>query len=189
MFLTSIRAADVGRLLQRSRELELSASAVQKLKWFAFALEHNGNVSLACRHFGIARSTFMRWAERFDPRDPLSLEEESRRPHTVRSSEIDHEIVEIIRQLRMKNPVMGKVQIQQILKEKHGITLSTSTVGRVIARHNMFFGDLPSHVRKRGEDPLQVEAAQRAPEIRDVVEGGNEHVGFLPLSPDTGLAS
>jgi transposase-like protein len=189
MFLTTIRLADVRRLLQRSRELELSAQAVQKLKWFAFALEHDGNVSLACRHFGIARSTFMRWAERFDARDPLSLEENSKRPHNVRVSDINRETVEIIRHLRMKNPVMGKVQIQQILKDKHGITLSSSTVGRVIARHAMFFGDLPSHVRKRGGTSLQTETSERIPDVRDVPEENTGHTGFLPLTPDSGLLS
>lgn len=189
MFLTSIRPADVRRLLTRSRELELSAGAVQRLKWFLFALENDGNVSLTCRHFGIARTTFMRWAERFDARDPATLEEHSRSPHNVRTSEIDHETVEMIRALRTKHPTMGKTQIQKILQEKHGITLSSSTVGRVIARHNMFFGDLPSHLRKRGEDILQIEAAARLPEIRDDEPQADAGVGFLPRPTGPTLAS
>lgn len=189
MFLTNARAADVGRLLSRSRELELSANVVQKLKWFAYALSHQGNISLTCRHFGIARSTFMRWAERFDPRDPLSLEEHSRRPHSMRTSEVDSSIVEMIRALRMKHHQMGKEEVQRILKEKHGITLSASTVGRIIARHQMFYGDFPSHARKRGEGVLDAEPAWTTHHVRQSETDDEEAIGLLPFSPDTGLIS
>ncbi len=190
MFLTSIRSADVRRLLARSRELELSVGAVQRLKWLLFALENNNNVSLTCRHFGIARTTFVRWAERFDARNPASLEEHSRCPHTVRTSELDPAIVALIRDLRMKHTEMGKVQIQKILQDHHGIALSSSTIGRTIARHNMFYGNSPSHLRKRGEDALQLEAAQRVQEVRINKEHSpsDSDEGFLPLPPDSKLA-
>ena len=73
MLHSSIRLADVRRLLRSAGELELSLHAIQRLKWFMYALEHDGNVSLVSRHFGISRSTFLRWAERFDAADPRTL--------------------------------------------------------------------------------------------------------------------
>lgn len=143
------RLQDVRRLLRRAAsERELSPQALQRLRWFAFALEHRGNVSLTCRHFGIARSTFLRWAERFDVRDSSTLEEHSRRPHTVRQPETDDRVVARIRQMRETFPLLSKEQIVQRLHEE-GITVSASTVGRIITKHGFFFANTPSHKQKR----------------------------------------
>lgn len=147
---------NVRHLLKRAKELELSDAAVQRLKWFAFALEHDGNASLACRHFGIARTTYVRWASRFDPRDPSSLEEESRRPRRVREPETPPHVVALIRDQRVKTPLMGKEEIASLLQARYGVAVSASTVGRTIARHGFFFADTPAHERKRAAAEIDV---------------------------------
>ena len=124
-------------LLRRAETLELSSGARQRLKWFLFWADHDQNASLTCRHFAIARSTFQRWIDRFDPADPLTLEEQSRRPHTVRQPQTDPQVVELIRACRQR--YLSREQIQQELQEVHKIDLSVSTIGRVIRRNNMYF--------------------------------------------------
>jgi transposase len=42
------------------------------------------DVKLVCQTFGISRATLYRWLKRFDPRDLISLREQSRRPRRVR---------------------------------------------------------------------------------------------------------
>ncbi len=152
MFRKSVRAQGIRRLLQSAHALELGVHAVLRLKWFLFALEHKENVSLTCRHFGIARSTFLRWARRFDPRDLSTLEERSRSPHAVRMPETKPEAIERVRLLRIDYPTTGKEGIQKLLQERFGIVLSVSTVGRIIARHKFFFAQKPSHQLKRAQD-------------------------------------
>lgn len=175
--------ASVRRLLKQAVELELSTGAVQRLKWFAYALAHDNNVSLTCRHFGIARTTFMRWWKRFDASDISSLEDTSRRPHTVRTPETDQRTIDCIRQLRIAHPATGKVGICALLREVYGIELSVSTVGRVISRHKLFFAEKPSHAQKRGEvavdtnNAIALEPAQSA--SADTVGDS----GVLPLPP------
>lgn len=149
MFQNTIRLQDVRRLLKSAQDLELSSGAVQRLKWFLYALEHENNVSLTCRHFGIARSTFLRWIERFDATDIATIEENSRRPKTVRQSEVDPKIIDIIRSIRELAPKLGKEIIAEKLSVEHGITLSASTVGRIITRHKLFFGETRAHQEKR----------------------------------------
>src|SRR4051794_22561659 len=46
----------------------------ERLRWFLHFAEH-GSVSATCRQFGIARTTFYRWARRFDPSDLRTLED------------------------------------------------------------------------------------------------------------------
>ena len=46
----------------------------ERLQWFLHFTEC-GSVSTTCRHFTIARTTFHRWARRFDPRNLATLED------------------------------------------------------------------------------------------------------------------
>lgn len=156
----TIRLRDVRHLLKRAKELELSNGAVQRLKWFSYALEHDGNVSLTCRHFGIARSTFLRWAERFNARDIRTVEEESRRPHTVRAPETAPHVVALIRQIRQEHPLMGKDAVAALLRSQYGIDVSASTVGRTIARHGLFFAGTKTHEQKRSAAPSPLPSAR-----------------------------
>ena len=171
MSFNNIRLQDVRRLLRNAGEYELAADAIQKLKWFLYALEHDGNVSLTCRHFGISRSTLLRWMSRFDATDVRSLQDLSRRPHTVRGPETDGRTLEIITQIRKIHTTIGKEQVREILKTKHGITLSTSTVGRIINRHRLFFADTASHREKRLQDREEEITALSLPPLSPVVLG------------------
>lgn len=171
----TIRLRDVRHLLKRAKELELSDGAVQRLKWFSYALEHGGNVSLTCRHFGIARSTFLRWAERFDARDIRTVEEESRRPHTVRAPETAPHVVALIKQIRQQHPLMGKDAVAQLLRSQYGIDVSASTVGRTIARHGFFFASTASHEQKRAAAPV--------PPLAGQTDAGDSPFPMLPTEP------
>lgn len=169
---------NVRHLLRRAKELELSDGAVQRLRWFSYALEHGGNVSLTCRHFGIARSTYLRWAERFDARDERSLEEESRRPRTVRAPETPPHVVALIRTIRQEQPLVGKEALSEMLLRDYGMRVSPSTVGRTIARHGFFFAPTKSHERKRTAAPPS--DAVRLPSDPTGEFGGDPAFSILP---------
>jgi hypothetical protein len=175
MLRKSVRLQDIRRLLKNAQALELSPHAVKRLKWYLYACDHDRNISLTCRHFGIARSTFLRWSDRFDPHDPSTLEEHSRRPHHVRAPETDAGVVEQIRQLRMEFPRMGKVGITKLLQERFGVSASASTVGRIIARHHLFFGETDSHKEKRHsaetQEEVTLDIAPKHPSIKVKREG------------------
>lgn len=182
------RRRDVENLLRHSESLNLSREAKVRLHWFAYVLAHDGNVSLTCRYFGISRSTFDRWASRFDPRKPETLEERSRRPHHVRAPETPTELIALIRQYRMETPVLGKEQIARLLRSEHGIALSASSVGRVIARNKFFFAESASHTTKRQPLDLQVDRAARRTtatsslaSVPEVEDGGAWPVADFPV--------
>lgn len=142
---------DIDNLIDDSDSLGLSPKARERLEWFKYAVEHNDNVSETCRHFGIARSTFLRWAERFDPNRPHTLEDQSRRPHNVRQTQVAPRVIALIEKYRKQYPTMNKERICTLLKSEHDIEISPSTVGRTIQRFGLFFADTISHQRKRQE--------------------------------------
>lgn len=143
--LLTLTPEDLRSLLRDAEEQGHGRSVKQKLQWFLFAAEHKHNISLTCRHFAITRSTFLRWIERFDSTDLSTLDEKSRRPNKVRMPETAPEIISLIRNYREVNKTMGKEMIRKLLQEEHGITISASTVGRVISRNHFFFSDQPAH--------------------------------------------
>lgn len=148
---------DFKNLFDQADAFHLSKDAQRRLEWLRYLVERGRKVEESSRHFGISPSTFRRWLKRFDPSDLRSLEERSRRPHSVRKSDVEQQVIDLIRRYRTKFPTMGKEKIRQKIKEEHQITISSSTVGRVIQRHRFFFADTITHREKRtilgGEKP------------------------------------
>jgi putative transposase len=115
-----------------ARQGTISREAVRRLRWFDY-YGRCGNARKTCRYFGISPKTFYRWKNRFDPYDPTTLEEQSRRPTRVRLPQTPTKIVERILELRNRYPRWGKDKLVVLLK-REGLEVSSSTVGRVMIR-------------------------------------------------------
>ncbi len=142
-------ADQMKQLLERARSAGLSSRACERLQWFLHFVEHEKSVSSTCSHFGIARSTFHRWMDRFDPNDLSTLEERAHDPVNARQATVPQEVIELIRRYRMRWPQIGKERLQQLLQEDHSMAISASSIGRIIERECMYFGDTPLHWKKR----------------------------------------
>ena len=122
----------VQRKLAKLHLQDLSPEAKKRLKWFDWHRSHGENVSLTCRHFGIGRSTFYRWAKRYNPKDLRSLEDQSSRPRRCRRpSWTPAEVLAVLR-LRERYPFWGKLKLAVLLL-REGLKLSASRVGRILA--------------------------------------------------------
>jgi len=124
----------------------LSRDTRRRLAWMDFYRSHGQNARLTCRHFAISPTTFHKWLRRWDPKNLLSLEDRSRRPHRVRSSPLPQSTVDKVLALRREFPAWSKVKLAVLLRERHAVTLSPSTLGRLFKKHNLF---LPKR-RKKG---------------------------------------
>jgi hypothetical protein len=74
--------AHLQRLSADGREAGAPPEVLTRLEWFTDFLGHR-SVSETCRRFSIARTTFYRWARRFDPCDLHTLQDEPTRPVAV----------------------------------------------------------------------------------------------------------
>lgn len=124
-------------LYKMAKENDLSKEAQKRLKWMEYYDECK-NASLTCRYFGISRQTFHKWKKRFDPARLSSLEEVSKRPKKVRQPETPRKELLRIISLRKQYPYWGKEKLKALL-EQEGIFVSSSTIGRIIKRYNLFF--------------------------------------------------
>lgn len=111
----------------------LSPRARARLALIDWHFEHGANVSRTARHFGFSRPTVYRWLARYERFRLESLEDRSSRPRRRRRPTWTVEQVEAVRRLRERYPRWGKDKLVVLLR-REGITLSTSMVGRILAR-------------------------------------------------------
>jgi transposase-like protein len=107
--------------------------------------ERIGNINKACRYFGIARSSFYVWRDRYREFGDEGLKSRRCCPHNHPNKTPD-EVVEKILHLRRTYP-MGPIRIAWYMERYHDIKTSDATVYRVCKRHGM--ARLPNRVGRR----------------------------------------
>lgn len=80
----------------------------------------------------MSRASFYRYKKAVSHYGFKGLDIRSRRPKVFRKSSIPHSAIELILRLRSESPTYGKAKITVLLKRDHSITMSESTVGRVL---------------------------------------------------------
>lgn len=118
------------------KDFKLSKEALKRLSWMDWYHFH-GNAELTCRHFGISKSVFYRWKNRFNKYNLTSLEFNTklRRPHHLREMTTDPKILKRIYDIRKEDLSMSKYEIKEQLK-REGIKSSEKVIQKVINRHS-----------------------------------------------------
>jgi len=163
------------------RTVSLSKQAKLRLGWMDYYQAHQGNTALTCRHYGIARSCFHKWHQRFTRQGLAGLATHSTRPTRVRQSLVPLAVVDRIRLLRQANPEFSKYKLAVILKRDYGYTLSASTIGRILSRYSLFFA---APLRPKGH-PARRQQLQRLRKPRNLLATQPGHlvefdVKYLP---------
>ena len=169
-------------LLAQAQQEQQDEAIILRLQVILFFVEHHCSISETCQAFRISRSTFHRWMERFDPHDIQSLSDGSHIPMSLRQPTVEPQVIEKIRQYRIKSKHIGKEKIAELLASEHQIIISASTVGRVIERECFYFADTPFHWKKR----LAVQ--QEPASVQKIIEDKKEGDALTP-SADTTTAT
>ena len=112
---------------------DLSRDARRRLAMLDWHRAHGGNVSRTARHFGSSRPTVYRWLARFERSRLESLEDRSSAPHRRRRATWTLDQLRAVLAVRQAYPRWGKDKLV-ILLRRQGIRLSSSMVGRILAR-------------------------------------------------------
>lgn len=116
--------------LSKNAPPELTQKEFDRLRALTIYKETR-DAKLVCQTFGISRATLYRWLKRFDPKDLISLREQSRRPRRVRRPIWSRQLVRAVKELREEYPRWGKDKLV-VLVRGQGHEVSTSTVGRIL---------------------------------------------------------
>lgn len=114
----------------------LSKDALKRLTWIDWYFCHGKNAEKTCRHFGISKSVFYRWFNRFDKRNLKSLKfnTKTRRPHKIREMTTPLWIQKKIYDIRFNDLEKSKYEIQEELR-RVGILVGQTAIQKVINRH------------------------------------------------------
>lgn len=125
----------------------LSKDALKRLTWIDWYFSHGKNAEKTCRHFGISKSVFYRWFNRFNRRNLKTLEfdAKTRRPHRVREMTTPQWIQKKIYDVRVKDMEKSKYEIQEELR-RVGISAGQTAIQKVINRHPELLNT--QHVKK-----------------------------------------
>ena len=118
------------------RAASLTKDALKRLSWIDWYFIHKKNAEQTCRHFGISKSVFYRWFNRFDKRNLKTLEFDTRtrRPHKVREMTTSYLILKRIYDVRKADLEKSKWEIHEELK-REGIIVAHNVIQKVINRH------------------------------------------------------
>lgn len=114
----------------------LSQNALKRLEWMDWYFSHRRNAEVTCRHFGISKSVFYRWFNRYNKCNLKTLEfnTKTRRPKQLRIMTTPDWIQKKIYDLRKQDVEKSKYEIQEELR-RQGVNVGQSAVQKVINRH------------------------------------------------------
>lgn len=119
----------------------------EKAKWKKKVISFFEEFGLAAtlKAFGVSKSTVYLWRQKLRQAqgDVTVLNDLSRAPNKRREMKVTPEIIKFIREKRNEIPNLGKEKIKPLLdkfcREKRLKTISVSTIGRIIKRHQIYF--------------------------------------------------
>lgn len=123
----------MGRAMNLSRE---ARSRLEWVIWYETAGEQNARAT--CRHFGIPPQTFYRWKERFVETHLRSLEDQSHRPHRVRTRTIMPDEEQRVIALRKAHVHYSKLKLAILYRQAYGTPISSWKIQKVIETYRLY---------------------------------------------------
>lgn len=119
----------------RSSEPRLEHEVRRRLALLRHVEEVSGNVAKTCRHYGISRPTYYKWLHRYKVEGIEGLRDRST-PQRASANDTHTELVHKITHLRRQHH-FGPRKIVMHLQRHHEITISVSSVWRILRRLDM----------------------------------------------------
>ena len=141
----------------------LSKNARNRLKWFDYYKQCE-NVAQTCRHFGIARKTFYKWQQVYDPANLYTLEDRSKAPKCPRKPEITPLQEERIVRLRKRYICYSKIKLAVIYARQYGEPISSWKVQRIIQKYKLYHQ--PAKTAKTTRKRLKAVKKKRITELK-----------------------
>jgi len=153
------------------RLANLSKDALKRLWWMDWYHTHGKNAEATCRHFGISKSVFYRWQNRYKPFNLKTLEDDkrTRRPHHLREMTTPVWIQKKIYDIRDADHEKSKYEIQEELR-RQGIIVGRSAIQKVINRHPELLNT--QHIKKvKQHRKLAIARLRASREMREKYPG------------------
>ena len=159
----------------------------RKVKARLRMLEHyqkiSRNVSQTCRFFGISRSQFYIWLQRFERKGAEGRRDRSRRPSMIRYR-IPPEVIALILRIREERRY-GAVRMSLYLQRHYQVYVSPTTILKIFHRHRVTRVSLKwyrSGPKQRNEGPLPVPGQSVQVDVKFVPRVGRARQRFCQFT-------
>ena len=105
-----------------------------RLKLFIKLRKSGCSEEIALEAIGWSRSKYHRLKKRYRLMGLLGLEHESRKPNNTRKPTWSKRVEKLVLKIRRKEPVWGKAKIKRILERDYQVSISESSVGRILSK-------------------------------------------------------
>lgn len=162
----------------------LSKDALKRLAWIDWYVAHGKNAEATCRHFGLSKSVFYRWLNRFDKYDLTTLEDDTsnRRPKTIRQMATPQWVQNLVVAIRADDCEKSKYEIQAELADT-GVKLGYNTIQKIINRHpglkNMQHTKQVKQHRQRHIARMKADKSLRDKDLGSLVQIDTKHLYIL----------
>ena len=106
----------------------------EKLDKIALLMSEGCSENSVFEVVGISRSSYYRWQKNYALFGLAGLEPSSKRPNNTRKTTWTFKTETNVYHLRKQYPLWGKQKIAVMYKRMHGITISHSTIGRILTK-------------------------------------------------------
>lgn len=107
---------------------------IKKLELYEQLKSAGCPTALCYQAIGWSKATYYRWLKRYHQQGWMGLETRSCRPQSIRKRQWTKQHEQAVLHLRKRYPLWGKRKLWKVLCRDHGMTLSISTVGRILKR-------------------------------------------------------
>jgi hypothetical protein len=155
------------RWRKTAQVLKLSKKATTRLNWIIYYYtKANSNAKLTCRHFGLARSQWYYWFNRFNEANLRTLEDQSRAPKHARQKEYTPLQYERVVKLRKQYMRYGKIKLLVVYQKQypHDKTISQWKVQCIIQAAKLYYH--PQKVHKTTQKRLKAASKKRIAELK-----------------------
>lgn len=170
-------AAAIARWAQKTTGL--TPQARHRIKVLDWHRAHGQNVSLTARRFGLTRLTVRSWVRKFKSLGIIGLKDKSHRPKNLRHPVTPIATIIAVVKLRKDYPAWSKYKIQTMLNEK-GLSVSASTVGRILKRRGLINQKVSRKRRKAATNPrARFPHGLRISRAGDMAQIDTKHVNII----------
>lgn len=126
--------------IKLSQKFRLSPEAEYRLKVIAYYFnKFNEDASKTGRYFGLHRNSVSKYVKLYDPNNLYLLEPKSKAPIKCYRKKIPDWIVDLIIKIKKEHPYLGKTKVCTILLRDYGVSVSASTIGRIIKKYKLTY--------------------------------------------------
>lgn len=155
------------------RALKLSKPARLRLEWIIY-YHQKQSAALTLRHFGLSGKVFYYWLHRFDELDLTSLEDRSRRPHSLRTKQYTALEATRMQQLHTDHPTLGREKLRILYAERYGTEISSWHARCIMRDYGLFavraVRNIWQKARPKGEPKKRLTELERKPLAGYIVE-------------------